>query len=170
MSCAIFVQWTFFVDLKTFWMFKKIHNFWFKKFCVFWKIFINQIKTFNIACNLAILLNEILFKFQFFSLFLFDHSWLFFDWPIVFCGFCILGNMKQKLRQMFHFLFLTHLYKTSNQENCLFYINFWSKCCVLFWFWFFWLMNNEIWMTKHFSWFLKFAIFKFYVFIHEFFN
>ena len=124
MSYAIFVQWTFLMDLKTFWLSEKIHIFWFKNSWIFWKNFIDQIRILNIACNLTMLLKKILLKFQFFPLFLFGHIWLFLDWPIGFCGFRILENFKQKLRQMLHFPFLTHLYKTSNRGNCLFYINF----------------------------------------------
>ena len=70
---------------------------------------------------------------------------------------------------MSHFLFFNHLCRKSNQKNWLFYISFWSICCVPFWP-FFWLMNDKFCMIKNLSGFLEFVIFEFYVFVHEIFD
>ena len=168
-SRAISVQWTFIMNLKTFWLSKKIHISWFKKFWIFSKIFINQIRIFNIACNSPMSLKKILPKFQYFF-FVFVRSFMIISWLANrILWFSYFGEFETKTAADVLFFVLTHLYKTSNRENCLFYINFWSKWRVHFLF-FFWLMNDEICMIEYFSWSLGFAIFKFYIFIHEFFS
>ena len=55
-------------------------------------------------------------------------------------------------------------------REIVYFISFFDQNVMFFFGLFFWLMNDEMGVTKHFPWFLGFAIFKFYVLVHEFFS